>query len=403
MQGVRRAAGWLSYSLSHLLARAAYAEKWVVLGVAIGVASAAAALAFYWLLGVVAGLTAYLLTGQASGDDLGLVLSKAGGAGLLTPLAIVGGALASSLIVYRFSPEAEGHGTDAAIKAFHRRAAQIPFRTGVVKAVASSILVGTGGSGGVQGSGVQIGASIGSTIARLLRLRIEDRRVATVAGMSGALSALFHSPLGSAFFAAEVLYKRDLEVQALVPAFVSSITAYTLATVAGYEPPLPRLVVDGSDLYSPQSIASYILLGAFLAPFGYLYARLLRESETGFRRLESLGLPRTLRPVLGAAGLSLLVYAAPFVAGSGMGVLAAVLSGEPVSWIPVGEAGLWAFIVLAAAGLLKIAATSLSIGSGGSGGVFAPGLLGGALLGLSFYALIQEVAQAPLPAAAYAY
>ncbi len=198
-----------------------------------------AALAFYQLLNAVAGIATAALGGAASTGDLGLVLSEIGSPPILAPLVILGGALVSSVIVYRLSPEAEGHGTDAAVKAFHRRAAQIPFKTGIVKAVASSILVGTGGSGGVEGPSVQIGASIGSTIARMLRLRIEDRRIALVAGMSGALSALFHAPLGSTFFAAEVLYKRDLEVQALVPAFISSITAYTLATIAGYEPPSP--------------------------------------------------------------------------------------------------------------------------------------------------------------------
>ena len=401
-QGLRKALAGIDW------ARLAYAEKWLLLGVIVGGLTGLFAYMFYWLLSLVVWASARLLgLSVAPGEaDLGALLALQERVPLLTPLVIILGAAVSSIIVYRYAPEAEGHGTDAAVRAFHRRAALIPFRVAVVKAIASALLVGSGGSGGVEGPSVQMGAGVGSSIARWLRLSFEDRRIALVAGMAAALSMLFQAPLGTAFFAVEVLYKRDMEAKAMIPAFIASVTAYTIsAPLFHYRALLPTFQAEPQALFNPYSILSYVLLGFYIAPFAYAYARLFRRSERFFKSLEARGVPREARPVIGALGTAAIVMVAPFVAGSGRGVLAEALRGHPIPSLPAYQPGLYAALILAGAALLKIVATSLSVGSGGSAGVFSPGLLAGALAGLSFYHIVESVSPGvvPLSPRLYAY
>ena len=140
----------------------------------------------------------------------------------------------STAIVSLFEHDAEGPGVDAAIRAYHR-GATTRLRLPLVKAIASSLFLGFGGSGGVQDPGLQIGAGLGMIIAHLLNLGVEDRRIAMVAGMAGVLSAIFRAPIGAALFAVEVLYRRDIEAEALAPALIASMTSFAVATnIVGY-------------------------------------------------------------------------------------------------------------------------------------------------------------------------
>ncbi|MEB2835775.1 MAG: chloride channel protein [Desulfurococcales archaeon] len=396
---IKAAMGWT---------KLAYAEKWLALGFIVGALTGLFAYMFYWLLALVVWASARFLGLQAPhGEaDLGAILALHQEVPLLTPVVILLGAALSSIIVYTYAPEAEGHGTDAAVRAYHRRAAIIPFKVAVVKALASALLVGSGGSGGVEGPSVQMGAGVGSSIARWLKLNFEDRRIALVAGMAAALSMLFQAPLGTAFFAVEVLYQRDMEAKAMIPAFIASITSYAIsAPLFHYKVFLPTFHVEPQALFNPYAFASYIILGFYIAPFSYLYAKMFRSSERFFKSLERRGVPRKARPVLGAIGTAAIVMVAPFVAGSGRGVLAEALKGHHIPSLPAYKPGLYAALLLALAAIAKIAGTSLSVGSGGSGGVFSPGLLAGALAGLSFYHVMVAVDPrlVPLSPRLYAY
>jgi len=393
-------------ALRRLLARTltlAPAEKWLVLGTIIGVAAGLLIIVFYEFLSLVVSLSGqFIMGGEAlEASDLSSVAIH-GADPLRLALLIVVGAGLSGLIVYRLAPEAEGHGTDAAIAAYHRRAAIIPFRVPLVKLVASGVAIGTGSSGGVEGPSVQMGAGIGSTIARVLQLSFADRRIALTAGIAAALSAMFRSPIGSAFFAAEVLYKRDLEAQALMPAFVASLVSFAVtAPYFQYHEPLPRIEVDPAYIYSPTSLLSLLGLGLVTAPFALIYIRAFRGAKQFFDRLVEEGrIPITLKPVLGAVGAAMIAVFFPLVAGSGKGVLALTISGDIVEYLP-GREMLPLALLLVLAALAKIAATSLSIGSGASGGVFAPALLAGALVGLAYYHMLGGAT--PLPGSVYAY
>ena len=386
--------------------RLGFYERWLILAPLIGALSGVFAAGFYYFMGAFSGLLAWAL-GYL--DSPGLVFDAstlfigAGGASWLTPLVVAAGAGAGGLLVYKVAPEAEGHGTNAAIEAYHRRAGIVRPAVPPVKALASAVTIGSGGSGGVEGPSVQMGSGLGSWLSGLLGLSPQDRRVALVAGMAGALSALFRSPLGAPFFAVEVLYKRDLEAPAFIPAFIASIASYAVtAPLLGYGGLMPRLDVDPASLYTPGSLAAYVLLGCFLAPFAVLYVRAFNGARRLFDSLQARGLPAPLKPVLGGLAAGVLGVAVPHVLGSGREATALAIEymaegGGPFSlpWLP-----LWASLALIA--VAKIAAVSLSIGSGGSGGVFAPGIMAGALLGGSFGVLAGS-AVSPLPPEAFSY
>lgn len=138
------------------------------------------------------------------------------------------GGLASGFLVYTLAPEAEGHGTDSAIAAYHFKGGLIRPRVPLVKILASAITLGTGGSGGREGPIAQIGAGFGSWLGGLLRLRPAERRLLMAAGMGAGIAAIFRAPLAGALFAAEVLYRSpDFESEVVIPAALACITAYS--------------------------------------------------------------------------------------------------------------------------------------------------------------------------------
>src|SRR5712692_3820136 len=148
------------------------------------------------------------------------------------------GGIVSGFIVYTLAPEAEGHGTDAAIAAYHLHQGQIRPRVPLVKIVASALTLGTGGSGGREGPIAQIGAGFGSFLGGLLRLRPAERRVLMAAGMGAGVAAIFRAPLAGAIFAAEVLYRSpDFESEVIIPSGLASVIAYcTFGLVFGWAP-----------------------------------------------------------------------------------------------------------------------------------------------------------------------
>ncbi len=278
------------------------------------------------------------------------------------------GGLLSGLLVFTLAPEAEGHGTDAAIDAFHNKGGLIRGRVPWVKGLASAITIGTGGSAGREGPIAQIGAGFGSFLATRLGLGATERRILLLAGIAGGIGATFRAPLGGALFAVEVLYKDpEFEHEALIPCIVSSIVAYSLfGSVTGWR---PLLATPHFTFQHPPELLLFVLLGIFCAAMGLLYVRVFYRMRDCFR---ALSLPAALKPALGGLLLGLLAMLVPQVLGSGYGWVQQAL---------YGQVALWLMLVIA---LAKIIATSLTIPSGGSGGVFAPSLVIGALLGGAF-------------------
>lgn len=283
------------------------------------------------------------------------------------------GGLISGWLVYKFAPEAEGHGTDSAIEAFHRKSGVIRGRVPIIKTIASVVTIGTGGSAGREGPIAQIGAGFGSFVASKLGLSAIDRRILLLADMAAGIGATFRAPLGGALFAVEVLYRDpDFEHEGLIPCIISSIIAYSLfGAVTGWD---PLLATPLFNFERPAELLIYLALGVTCALFGVVYVKTFYGMRDGFRKLP---LADWQKPALGGLLLGILALFVPQVLGSGYGWVQAALYGKMALWI---------MLVVA---LAKVVATGLTISSGGSGGVFAPSLVIGAMLGGTFGATAE--------------
>ena len=283
---------------------------------------------------------------------------------LIPAITTVGG-LVSGWLVYTFAPEAEGHGTDTAIASFHTG---VPIRARVVpiKTLASAITLGSGGSAGREGPAALISAGIGSLYATWRGRTEEERRLLLLIGAAAGLSAIFRSPIGAAIFAVEVLYRgMDIEARALIYTLLASIVAYTTTgLIVGWEPifHVPTgLVVDSLAGY-----ARYALLGVLAGLVGAALPGCFYGMRALFARLPG---PKLLRPAFGGLCVGLIALELPQVLGGGYG------------WIQQAIDGHLPLALLATLVVAKSIAFALTVGSGGSGGVFGPGLYVGAMVG----------------------
>lgn len=310
---------------------------------------------------------------------------------MLIPVMTLGG-LITGYIVYRFAPEAEGHGTDGVIDAFHNQKGLIRLKVPIVKLIASAITLGTGGSAGKEGPIAQIGAGFGSYLAQRLKLSVQDRRMLLAIGMGAGVGAIFRAPLAGAIFAGEILYRdADIETGVIIPAAIASTIAYSTFQLS--LPSHLRFVpLFGNDLDfemgSVFELLPFTLLAAGLVLAAILY---VKTFDCTHRIFDKLKVSKTLKPALGGFLASLVIIGTyfllfhstefPFAAmGSGYGLLQAIFS-RPET--------LGVFLLLAMA-LAKILTTSFTIGSGGSGGVFGPSMVIGGAVGASIGKLCEQ-------------
>ena len=280
-------------------------------------------------------------------------------------------------IVSTFAPEAEGHGTDAVINAYHRGRAVLRKRVVPVKLITSMVTIGSGGSAGREGPVAQVGAGFGSYLADILRLGYHDRRVLVISGMAAGIGGMFRAPLGAALFAVEVLYSDpDFESEALIPAIISSIVSYiVVASLTGW-----NAIFHTADIRfaRPHELLAYLVLGMVVAIVGVIYVKVFYGMRDGvFARIP---IPGWTKPAVGGGLLAILAIAVPQVLGGGYGWLQLTLDEQ----LP-----LKVLVLLLPA---KILATSLTISSGGSGGVFAPSLVIGGVTGAIFADFAHRVA-----------
>jgi CIC family chloride channel protein len=292
------------------------------------------------------------------------------------------GGIFSGLIVFTFAPEAEGHGTDAAIAAYHYHQGHIRPRVPIIKLIASALTLGTGGSGGREGPIAQIGAGFGSFLGRLLHFRAAERRILMAAGMGAGIAAIFRAPLAGALFAAEVLYRSpDFESEVIIPAGLASVTAYcTFSLAFGWSPlfSLSPDMVASLTFSNPWQLIPYSLLALLLVVLAMLYTRSFYGATHLFRQLR---ISPHFKPAVGAFLSGAVALALFFVLGRQ--VLAVLSFGYGIlqDALTDGHGGLMFALVLLAVALGKIVTTSLTIGSGGSGGVFGPSMVIGGCAG----------------------
>jgi CIC family chloride channel protein len=318
---------------------------------------------------------------------------------LLLLVPTVGG-LMSGALVYTLAPEAEGHGTDAAIDAYHHRQGRMRPRIPLVKIVASALTIGSGGSGGREGPIAQIGAGFGSFLGGLLRLGPSERRILMAAGMGAGVAAIFRAPLAGALFAAEVLYQSpEFESEVIIPAGLASVLAYcTYGWAFGWKPlfSLSPALLAQLTFDDPRSLALYLVLALFMVLLAMLYTRSFYGLTHWFHRLP---VKPHVKPALGAflaAVTGLILYA---VFGRDTRVLAVLSFGYGSLETALSHETTVTAALLLAIALGKILTTGLTIGSGGSGGVFGPSMViggcGGGALGILFQNLFPAIAPHP--------
>ncbi|HUY82212.1 MAG TPA: chloride channel protein [Acidobacteriaceae bacterium] len=342
----------------------------VVDALVLGVVGGLAAQLFEWMLRVCAHLFLYDIAGYM-GPEIGnfgtLHAEVIGRHGLwLIPVVTTLGGLISGLLVFTFAPEAEGHGTDTVVHAFHQLRGKIRARVAPLKMVASAITIGSGGSAGREGPTALITAGFGSIYANLLKRTDQERRFLIIVGMAAGLSAVFRSPLGTAIFAIEVLYSAmEFESRLLIYTMLASVVAYAVNGIfVGLHPlfSVPAAMLEPSYHRYPW----YALLGIAGGVVGTVLPEFFYKVRDLFHRIPC---PSIFKPAIGGLVVGLIALEWPQVLGGGYG------------WMQMAILGKLTLGVLAALLGLKIVALAFTVGSGGSGGVFAPSLFVGAMLG----------------------
>lgn len=365
----------------------AVAGKWLFYFVLIGIIAGCGAILFHYLCGLGMHYFLDLMAGYRpsapAGEHLLLPHTQTPFNRWILLILPAAGGLVSGWLVYTFAPEAEGHGTDAAIDAYHHKGGHIRSRIPFIKTIASTLTLTTGGSGGREGPIAQIGAGFGSFLATKLKLSERERRIMMAAGIGAGVGSIFRAPLAGALFAAEVLYRDpDFESEVIIPAGISSVVAYCLFCLAfGW-----GSLFDSPDFkfQNPLELGPYIVLAGVLVVTGALYVKVFYGVIDLFKKLK---VPNHIKPAIGGLLTGIIGFFLPYTLAFGYGIAQDAIFNKVA--IPT----------LIALALGKIFTTSFSIGSGGSGGVFGPSIvIGGAMggvVGKIFHMLIPTIVTHP--------
>ena len=360
-----KAAGWLRAGRGGLF----------LLALLIGAASGLGAVAFRYLI--------YFFTWLATGrDEFGQQGRVASahlpwlGPAFFVLIPAVGGLLYGPLI-YRFAREARGHGVPEVMVAVAENGGRIRPQVSVIKAVASAICIGAGGSVGREGPIVQIGSALASSLGQRVKMPENRLRILVACGAAGGIAATFNAPITGVFFGLEIIL-REFSVDALFTVMLAAMIADITAEPFGGNAPFLSGFPKGIALHDPRNYLLVAALAVLAALMGLAFKAILYKIEDLCDRVWG-GRPEWARPAAGGIILGLLLLALPQMYGVGYPVMYHATAGRYA---------LWFLVVLAFA---KIAATGLTIGIGGSGGVFAPSLFIGVTSGMAFGDVVHHL------------
>jgi chloride channel protein, CIC family len=353
-----RAAGWLRGSRAGLF----------VIAVLIGAGSGLGAVVFRYLIY----FFTWLATGHSQFGQDGYVGSSHLpwlGPAFLAVIPVVGGLIYGPLI-YRYAREARGHGVPEVMIAVAEQGGRIRPRVSVVKALASALCIGTGGSVGREGPIVQIGSAVASGLGQWTRMPENRMRILVACGAAGGIAATFNAPITGVFFGVEIIL-REFSVDAMFTVMLSAMIADAVAIPVLGGGRFLSGFPDGIALVHPRDYLLVAVLAVVASLVGLLFKTVVYRMEDLWDVLWK-GRPEWARPAIGGVALGLLLLALPQMYGVGYPVMYKAVAGDYVLW----------FLIVLAAG--KILACSLTLGIGGSGGVFAPSLFVGATSGMAF-------------------
>ncbi len=338
------------------------AKSMLVLSAIVGVGAGLAAVFFRWMLDFFHVFFFVTLYGWLSFmGPYAVIIIPAIGAVLFGP------------IIYFFAREAKGHGVPEVMLAMERDGGRIRPRVALVKSLASSLCIGSGGSAGREGPVVQLGSALGSTLGQIFHLKDEKVKNLVACGAAAGIAATFNAPIGGLFFALEVIL-RDFSTRRIGNVVIASVTASVVAKILlGSE---HFITAPAYSINSPVELLFYIALGLIIAPIAILFVRSLYKFEDIFDSLKTHDL---VKPVIGALALGVIGLFFPQVFGVGYENIEGAVNATML------------FHVILILVPLKMLAVCFTLGSGGSGGVFAPSLVMGSLVGGAFGMILSFV------------
>ena len=305
--------------------------------------------------------------------------------GIGVMLVPVVGAVAVAWLVKNFAPEAKGHGVPEVMDAIHYNEGRIRPQVAIVKSLASAISIGSGGSVGREGPIVQIGSAFGATLGQIVAMAAADRVSLIAAGAGAGIAATFNAPLGGFVFAVELLLisidARNVLLVATATAIATGIGRLLLGTYPAFF--IPALEVPDYSIGQPWAMVAFPLLGILMGFLSVAFIRSIYGMEDLFDAIPGNDYTRHMRGMLGVGLMMAVIFRCTgyyYIQGVGYATIVDILDGSLTN--P------WFLLVLMA---LKLLATSLSLGSGGSGGVFSPALFVGATGGAAFAYLCQAI------------
>jgi CIC family chloride channel protein len=342
----------------------------IMLSVVVGLVTSFGAMAFKFLIEhfnqLFFGLTDQVLT-------TGLGFAHWGGYKWWLPVIPALGGLLVGPIVFKYAREAKGHGVPEVMNAVARLGGIIRPRVAAAKTVASAICIGSGGSAGREGPIVQIGSAFGSTVGQMFRMSGDRVKILVGCGAAAGISAVVNAPIAGVIFSLEIILG-DFAIKTFAPVILSSVVSsvVTRSFLGNY----PAFEVPSYTLVSAWEIPLYVAMGVLLGAVAVLFTRTLDYFETVFDKLR---FPNWTKPALGGLLLGCLAIFYPQVLADGYQTIHLTLYGN----LPL---ALMALLVIG-----KIVATSLTLGSGSSGGIFAPSLFIGAVAGGSYGVLVNQL------------
>jgi CIC family chloride channel protein len=302
-----------------------------------------------------------------------LGISGGGWHRLFLPLLPMAGALLLIPLSYFFPGEVNGYGFSKFLEAVNIKGGFLKFRNIILKTIAPALTIGSGGSAGVEGPIAIIGGTVGSTVASLLKTSENRTKLLIAAGSAAGIAATFNAPIAGVMFSTEIVLLGDYEIAS----FAAIVIASGVATVVsrGYYGKSPAFVVPQYDLRSVFELPLYLVLGLIIGLTAVFYIRTFYRVKDEF---DVLKLHPQLKPVLGALMVGCLGIFLPQILGNGYEFIQGELHENMA---------LWVLVLLV---FFKIVATSITLGSGGAGGVFAPALFIGAMIGGSYGYIVHS-------------
>ena len=290
------------------------------------------------------------------------------------PFIPMAGGLIIGPLSHLFPTEAKGHGVPEVMHSIALKKGVIKPRTILLRSFASAICIGSGGSAGKEGPVVQIGSAIGSSLGQLFNMSADRMKVLVGCGAAGGIAATFNAPLAGVIFSMEIILG-DFSINTFTPVIISAVTATVISHA--FHGNAPAFLVPSYQIVSYWEILFYIILGLLSGLIARLYIVTLYWSEDYFEK--NLNINPIIKPAVGGFIVGCMAIFLPQILGNGYETIDRALNGQMVWYITL--------ILI----FMKIIATSITLGSGGSGGIFAPSLFIGAMLGGTFGSLVHSL------------